>query len=182
MLSDRKELVKRYAYGRVLDVGIRDGYVWGSKVPENVVGVDLEVWKHPNFVCADARMLPFRNSAFDTVVMTELLEHIAPDERHLVIGEAKRVCKGRIIISVPDGNDPRSYAKERDPYWSAKHPKCIRPLPPDSIPHHMKEWMYTADSIRKLAEELGAELFEIENRYYKGWGLVVNKRYIADSR
>jgi len=44
--------------------------------------------------------LPFENSSFDTVIATDVLEHL--DNLHEVFAEMVRVCKGYIIISLPN--------------------------------------------------------------------------------
>lgn len=47
--------------------------------------------------------LPFEDAAFDTVLMFDILEHL-PDEA-AVLAEVARVCKRRLIISVPHADD-----------------------------------------------------------------------------
>ncbi|MEJ2150163.1 MAG: class I SAM-dependent methyltransferase [Chloroflexota bacterium] len=47
--------------------------------------------------------LPFPDGAFDTVLMFDILEHL-PDEAG-VLGEVARVCRRRLILSVPHADD-----------------------------------------------------------------------------
>ena len=44
--------------------------------------------------------LPFEDNFFDTVIATDVLEHL--DNLHEVFDEMVRVCKGHIIISLPN--------------------------------------------------------------------------------
>jgi SAM-dependent methyltransferase len=56
---------------------------------------------HADFVIADAEHLPFRDGAFDKVMCTEVLEHIADDQAG--VRELVRVLRpgGDIAVSVP---------------------------------------------------------------------------------
>jgi SAM-dependent methyltransferase len=47
--------------------------------------------------------LPFPDGAFDTVLMFDILEHL-PDEAG-ILGEVARVCRRRLILSVPHADD-----------------------------------------------------------------------------
>ncbi len=53
------------------------------------------------FIDADIKNLPFENNSFDTVILTQVLEHI--DEPFKALSEIKRVLKkdGILILSVP---------------------------------------------------------------------------------
>jgi ubiquinone/menaquinone biosynthesis C-methylase UbiE len=74
--------------GKVLDVGCGDG-IFGELAgfPENTTGIDLDqtslqvrrnVVKNAESVYADARDLPFKTEAFDTIVSNSVFEHL-PD-------------------------------------------------------------------------------------------------------
>jgi len=62
--------------------------------------VDLGYPGHPE-VFGNAASLPFRESALDTVLMLDVLEHLASPER--AVAEAGRVLKpgGRLILQAP---------------------------------------------------------------------------------
>ncbi|MCW3133029.1 MAG: class I SAM-dependent methyltransferase [Methanophagales archaeon] len=57
--------------------------------------------KNVDFVCAAVEAIPFRDSAFDVIILKDLLEHIPED--YLVLSEASRLIKsdGLLIIYVP---------------------------------------------------------------------------------
>lgn len=166
----------KYALGLVLDIGVKDAYPWRGRLPENVIGLDLDVWRHESFVQGDARALPFRDKSFDTCVLMELLEHIEPGERSLVLSEVLRVCSGRVIITVPDG-DPRNFAGEPDPDWCRRHPRCAKQITPPELHDHKPEWMFDLEGLSRMVELMkprDCKLFRIENEYYSGYGAVVD--------
>jgi SAM-dependent methyltransferase len=46
--------------------------------------------------------LPFDDCCFDSVLLIEIIEHLEEDRAHLLIQEAKRVARHRVIISTPN--------------------------------------------------------------------------------
>lgn len=107
---------RRYVKGSVLDIGC--GFGHGCNNIPNAVGLDvsniaLRKVTSPK-IQGDALNLPFRDKVFDTVIMSELLEHVKDDVEAL--NEAIRVCKKRLIISIPNRDhcyDP-SHLREYD--------------------------------------------------------------------
>ena len=70
--------------------------------PRGDVNLDVKSLKVPNFVRADAHMLPFRNQAFSKVYMIEVLEHLASPLNAL--REVRRVLKrnGILVLTTPN--------------------------------------------------------------------------------
>lgn len=105
-----KQLVSQYGAGqKFLDVGCGTGLVL-RHLPEGSVGIDLNprhlerAKRHaPKAVVqqSDAESLPFADTSFDTVVCTEVLEHLVFPEK--AVAEIFRVLKpgGRFIGSTP---------------------------------------------------------------------------------
>ena len=108
----------------ILDVGCgrgKWGYLlkvdyWYTKVGRRknklnyVVGTDL----HPKYlefvkyhrvydglVLCDARHLPFRGNAFDTVLLLEVIEHMVKNEGVKSLKEAERVATRLVLVSTP---------------------------------------------------------------------------------
>ncbi len=85
--------------GKILEIGC------GAGILTTVLGgVGLDIVKYPqwtgeSFVLGDAHYLPFRDNAFDFVILSNLLEHVK--KQRAVILEAKRVCKNSMYISFP---------------------------------------------------------------------------------
>lgn len=80
---------------RLLDLGCGSGRLGRSfEAGNEVVYLDISesyVRRTGNGVLADARELPFRNGSFSHVVSSDVLEHLAPQDRHLYLLEACRV-------------------------------------------------------------------------------------------
>jgi SAM-dependent methyltransferase len=102
---DRQWITER-AQGRVLDIGCADG--WASDVLSHCdyVGLDYPTTASGLYgtrpqVFADGASLPFASASFDTVLLLEVLEHVADAER--VLAEICRVLKpgGALLISMP---------------------------------------------------------------------------------
>ena len=90
-----RSVIDLYSFGFRLDVGC--GH---HKMGE--VGIDREKTESVD-VLADARMLPFRENAFDCAIAHHVLEHI-PEVTQAVL-ELKRVSKSSVIIAVPRFED-----------------------------------------------------------------------------
>jgi SAM-dependent methyltransferase len=95
------------AAGRVLDIGCADGGMRDHLAPNcEYVGLDYPgtaiAWygTRPQ-VFGDAASLPFSHDRFDTVLLLDVLEHLADPRRAL--GEAWRVLRpgGRLLVKVP---------------------------------------------------------------------------------
>ncbi len=105
-LLDRLNFAKKFAQGRLLDVGCAEKpyeELFSSKVTE-YIGVDHPATFHPRSkidIFAAAAALPFRDGAFDTVLATQVIEHLA--QPALVFKEIQRVLKpgGYLIITAP---------------------------------------------------------------------------------
>ena len=94
----------RFGKGRLLDVGC------GTKPFENYfdvkqyVGIDVpssEIRDSKRDISASGMQMPFKDGFFDTVLCTEVLEHVP--EPHMLLTEINRVMKkgGCLILSTP---------------------------------------------------------------------------------
>ena len=82
---------------KIVEIGCANGEM--LKDYPNTTRVDIDDWKNiENFVCADAKDLPFKDKEFEVAVLGEILEHV-PDPS-VVLKEAIRVAK-RLVITVP---------------------------------------------------------------------------------
>ena len=99
--------VRSKAHGRILDIGCADGWVRGVLRAEcEYVGLDYPITVRSMYgtrpeVFADAARLPFGDATFQTIILLEVLEHVAhPD---LVLREAQRVLApgGTLLMSMP---------------------------------------------------------------------------------
>jgi predicted SAM-dependent methyltransferase len=90
----RKEKCSR---GLILDIGCGE-----KKVASNAIGLDVRRTKAVDII-ADARLLPFRDEAFDVVYSSHVIEHFSHREVKDVVREWARVLKrgGTIEIRCP---------------------------------------------------------------------------------
>jgi SAM-dependent methyltransferase len=145
------DYLHRYASGQTaLDLGCGRGWyasaladmglaVTGIDQANQVDDLRITVLEQPIAV-----PLPFADGAFDTVLMFDILEHL-PDEAG-VLGEVARVCRRRLILSVPHADDgflPRyglTYLHHTDKT-------------------HLR--LYTPDSLRSLLDGYGFEALRV---------------------
>ncbi len=115
------EAVKGRLAGQVLDIG--GGRRRGSfRAPSDARWVVADV-SHAGgpHVCADVQALPFRDSTFDAIKITEVLEHV-PDTA-AALRECRRVLRpgGRLVATAPFlerlHGDPNDYVRYTDAMW-----------------------------------------------------------------
>ncbi len=86
--------------GSVLDVGCDEAPLRGLVAqPDAYVGVDMHAEADVT-LNLDAQDLPFADGSFETVVCTDVLEHL--ERCHRVFDELCRVSRGHIVASLPN--------------------------------------------------------------------------------
>ncbi|MBI3944894.1 MAG: methyltransferase domain-containing protein [Armatimonadetes bacterium] len=90
-----------------------------------------------SYVQGDACRLPFGTATFDTVLLPEIMEHL--HDPAAALAEAARVARGRVVISVPDGDilDPthlRTFTRESFRRLVAQVPELR--VVEESVPSH----------------------------------------------
>ncbi len=89
-------------YGKVLDFGCGNMPYKSLFTYDEYIGVDYETGqKNAGIIYIRDSVLPFENNTFDSIIATEVLEHVPDIEKTLT--ELCRVLKtgGKIIVSVP---------------------------------------------------------------------------------
>lgn len=101
----RHEYWARHLRGRVLDIGAGDGLL-ARRFPQlEVLSVDLTTSGLAKVAgraaCSTAEQLAVRDASVDTVVLSEVLEHVVDPARAL--DECRRVLRpgGQLLLSVP---------------------------------------------------------------------------------
>jgi ubiquinone/menaquinone biosynthesis C-methylase UbiE len=104
------DFYRKFAGHRILDLGCATGnYCLELKrLGFDCVGADIN---HEYIEKARAKgveavvvsgALPFKDSSFDTVIISEVLEHLLDPKT--VLQEAKRVTKNNVLVTVPDSS------------------------------------------------------------------------------
>ena len=151
--------------GRVLDLGCSPGHLSMALVKDgfDVQGLDLNAgwltkyapgWAerlritHTNI---EQDRMPFADEAFDLVIFTEVLEHIAITDPCVILGDIRRVLRrgGRMILSTPNVANLSNVAaliRGENVFW-----------PPEmfygSVDRHNRE--YTPAELVQLVERAG---------------------------
>ena len=106
--KDRIYWLSERAEGKILEVGCSWGYVLAALgghvgVDINPASVQLARILAPGreFRVGDVRDLSFLEDKYDTVLLAEVLEHIPFDDVSKAIDEARKVCRKKILITVP---------------------------------------------------------------------------------
>ncbi len=112
LMMHRFEFMMRFSKGLVLDVGVADCAQWRYPIPRDsitnppnitdIILLDCDKWENNlglKFIRAFAEYIPLSDLSVDTVIFGDILEHV--NDPNLVLQEAKRLTKDRIIISVP---------------------------------------------------------------------------------
>lgn len=106
LLADYLKDISVYLRGKLLDLGCGEKpyKLIYEDVCESSIGVDVETCRHEQKyvdVFASADCLPFENETFDTVLCTNVLEHVANAEK--AFQEISRVLKkdGYLVLAVP---------------------------------------------------------------------------------
>ncbi len=111
-LRDHYKVVEQYLHGSVLDIGCGPGYLAARTFPNEAwyTGIDIspkaieiakKLFPGAEFLVHDAEHypLPFKDGSFDTIVASELFEHLQKHE--LLLSEIRRVARTYIVVTVP---------------------------------------------------------------------------------
>lgn len=94
--------------GFILDIGCGNGdkidYIKELEATKLIIGIDIakNILRYKdNRICADAQYLPFKSNIFDSIICSEILEHLHCPE--ICIKEIKRTLKkdGMVFFSTP---------------------------------------------------------------------------------
>lgn len=130
------EEASRYVKGKLLDVGCGDKPYYSILAPKVIeyLGLDLD----KGDIIGSATKIPFKTETFDTVLSTQVIEHLEQPE--LMISEVYRVLKknGHFILTAPL-------------LW------CLHEEPNDFF-------RFTKYSLKKILEKKGFKIIYIKER------------------
>lgn len=113
-------LIANCGLGKTLDIGAGEGELVEALVRRrcNAHGVDVSevVVERCNarlpgrFTHGNVLNLPFADNEFDTVVSTDCLEHLSPEDVPAALAEMHRICKKNVLLQIATTQD-------RDGHW-----------------------------------------------------------------
>jgi ubiquinone/menaquinone biosynthesis C-methylase UbiE len=125
----------------VLEVGCGEGFVLDYLVKRNPMLTLSGIDQNPaavrmasqitargiTYACADGQHIPYPDSAFEMVIISEVLEHVHTDPTE-ILREAMRVSRRYLLITVP-----------REPYFQAIT-DCLLAFRTINDPEHINFW------------------------------------------
>lgn len=167
----------------VLDVGSANGWIFKDSNIKTV-SVDLDVYKLPFFVRADAHHLPFKRKAFKVAVLGEILEHV--ENPVAVLKEAKRVAEN-VLVTVPIEGE---WDLKHKPFWPIEkrleeegltlEELYVRDNPGvkslclvDGLKHGYHQRYYDDALLKKHLSQAGMKGAAVEPLRYEGWSFRV---------
>ncbi len=178
---ERKNLLRFDPHLLYLDNGCGDAlFLWGERPPQNVICGDIDVYVHSH-VQYDANFLPFRDKAFDYVILFEVLEHV--DDVKQVLAESLRVARNAVFVSYP-GEDREMFKRDFEHYtdFMKKHGlkemnENVRTMDRMPISHqHWKDKKRIEEDVQAITKMCGKPV-KLNYGSYGGWGWVCLANY-----
>jgi hypothetical protein len=116
-------------------------------------------------VVASATTLPFEDQSFDGVVVSDVLEHVPPDQRTCVITEALRVTRKIAVFGFPSGPTAHEYDLKLARVYDRTHLDR-----PGWLQEHLQYQPFpTKDLFEELRQEWVVTSFDNENVVFHNW-------------
>lgn len=101
-----QEIISAVGYGRILDLGSGMGDLVISLLHNGVDAMGLDVSSiavnganekaSGRFIEGSVLSLPFEDNSFETIISTDCLEYLSPEDVVIALREIHRVCKKNI--------------------------------------------------------------------------------------
>jgi SAM-dependent methyltransferase len=133
------------------------------------VGCDVNFLVRPKTpmlpVVATATTLPFGDRSFDAVVASDVLEHVRPDQRMVVIREALRVVRKVAVFGFPSGDPALEYDRKlAETYDRSRQDR------PEWLQEHMRFQPFPTEGLfDELRREWSVSSFDNENVVFHNW-------------
>jgi SAM-dependent methyltransferase len=121
--------------GAVLEVGsgsIGLGEFWANPFVGCDVFFPSRPVKNMRAVQCSGHQLPFKDGAFDAVVVSDVMEHVPPERRNVLVAEVLRVARRVVVFGYPCG--PDAFALDQRLYRDYRSRKLS---PPGWLEEHM---------------------------------------------
>jgi SAM-dependent methyltransferase len=126
--------LRKYVSGRVLDVGCDEAHLRSLVPGIEYTGIDVGGEPDLRVDLEAAERLPFGERAFDTVLCSDVLEHL--DSLHRVFAELVRVTGRWLVISLPN-----NWTNARRPIERGKGSFAFYGLPAEK-PQDRHKWFF----------------------------------------
>jgi SAM-dependent methyltransferase len=130
----------KYLSGSVLDVGCDEAHLKTLLPDVAYTGIDIGGKPDLRIDLEAAERLPFEDQAFDTVLCSDVLEHL--DNLHRVFGELVRVARRYLVISLPN-----NWTNARRPIERGKGSFAFYGLPAEK-PQDRHKWFFGLSEAR----------------------------------
>ena len=114
--KERIDWVKQNKQGKSLEIGCAGGFI--TNYVNADAGLDINPWrvrfskiKYPekDFILASAFMLPFKDKAFDSILIPEILEHVTYQNAKTIVKESERIA--HLVLTTLPNADKINYDK-----------------------------------------------------------------------
>lgn len=157
-----KQLTKAKPNAKVLDVGAGRGtlthYLTAKRRCEAINLETNRQQKTEDLIVADGTHLPFIDGAFDVIVSSDVLEHIAASDRVRFLGELLRCAESGVVLTFsriharnPEGNAIRVFERfsRSVPAWYREHNSCDL-VDPDEVVEELKRHKVSGVSVEPI--------------------------------
>jgi len=126
--------LRKYVAGKVLDVGCDEAHLRTLVPGIEYTGIDVGGKPDLRIDLEATERLPFDDRAFDSVLCSDVLEHL--DNLHRVFGELARVTRRWLVISLPN-----NWTNARRPIERGKGSFSFYGLPAEK-PQDRHKWFF----------------------------------------
>jgi hypothetical protein len=132
------------------------------------VGCDVTFSSRPvknmRAVRCSGHQLPFKNGAFDALVVSDVMEHVPPQQRKQVVDEALRVARRMVVFGYPCG--PAAFERDQKLYrdYQSRHM-----APPVWLEEHMLHSFPDEDLLVELPPGWKNKVIPNENLKFHYW-------------
>ena len=166
----RYDFVRTYINGRrILNIGVGDDPM---RLGDRAVHMDIDPWRYPYFVQADAHHLPFKDDSFDCLIVSDVIEHLVDPMKALQ--EAKRVGY-RLVITIFEewrlGGAGQHIDKAQevfplphDMYDFIKQGRLLGIVPEEKISHNPHINQFSDQDIAQMVKALDMNVIEFTKK------------------
>jgi len=157
----------------ILDVGGYPGELPLFLPEHTVIVTDFPANGKTKYVRGDGLHLPFGSHVFDVVTCSDVLEHISPESRKILVEELFRVSKFWVLLGVPRGApDVREAEEQVDSFYRLLHGEG-HPW----LVEHFTNKLPSRSQVMDLLESVGARFEIFPNGYLHRWtiGMIINR-------